>query len=180
MLTTNNYVKALDVAFYGQRLYVVGPKAKDFLGEKILHILCNRSMTPRFLQHSISVTNVRIALLSHGFSDWRFEQQIRDSIQLEGRLVEIRPDGLVEGKEGPVFIEVDLGNVSLPSFSRKVLAFEQYLRSGRLGQNVKVLIVTTGKLRKRHLETCVTRKSARAFVIETFDAIGCESPGGWS
>ncbi len=184
-LVKERSLRVITTPFHSQRLYAAGEKAHEVVGEKIARILGNRSSSPRFLQHSLAVTNVRIALLKRGWSDWRFEQQIRDSVMMDGKTYEIRADGLVASPVGLVFIEADLGHVSRRNFSRKVEAFDQYAKSGRHKQvfkmeSLRVLVITTGHLRKTHLKDFTKNSNSFTSSFMTFNDLGVDVPGGWS
>lgn len=184
-LLRERFLKALDTPYHSQRLYIAGENASGVVGERIAHMLSARTPSPRFLQHSLAVTNVRAALLKRGWTDWRFEQQIRDSVAVRDKIYEIRADGLINSPSGPIFIEADLGHVSRLNFGRKVEGYEKYASTGRhavafRGEVVRVLVVTTGQLRLAHLKESCKNSSYVSFKFMTFEELGASMPGGWS
>ena len=72
-LVTAGYARVLATPFSGQHLYQGGRNAHEIVGERIAALLRSRSPSPRFLQHALAVTEIRIVLLASGFSGWRFE-----------------------------------------------------------------------------------------------------------
>ncbi len=184
-LVAERFLKVLDTSYHSQRLYVAGDKAPSVVGERIRAILAVRAPSPRFLQHALAVSNVRISLLERGWLDWRFEQQIRDSIAISDKIYEIRADGLITMSLGPVFIEADLGHVSRRNFAQKVNGYEMYAKSGRSRETFKmdllrVLVVTTGTLRMAHLKDVCKHSASVSFKFTTFDDLRATMPGGWS
>ncbi len=179
------FLKVLDTPYHSQHLYIAGVRAHEVVGERIHALLVVRPPSPRYLQHALAVTNVRIALVKRGWTDWRFEQQIRDSVHIGDKIYEIRADGLIVGKYGPVFIEADMGHVSRRNFARKTDGYERYAKSGRHKEifkmeDLKVLVVTTGSLRLIHLSEQCKRTTHVSFRFITFEDLGATMPGGWS
>lgn len=182
-LKTSGLVTTLTTPFFGQRLSVAGSKAKEVVGEKIARLLAFRQPTPRFLQHSLAVTEVRVALLKQGGTGWRFEPQLKHAFAYKGALHEVRPDGLIclEGEQ--VLLEVDLGHVSARKFREKLLTYKRYWDSGSFratygNQPLRVLTLSTTPLRCHHLAALAT--STESFRFATFESIGVSAPGGWS
>lgn len=178
-------VSVLKTPYFGQQLYVAGPRASDIVGERIGPILAARQVTPRFVQHALSTTNVRLHLLRHGASAWRFEQQIRSSFKLAGREIQIRPDGMALGPDGIQLVEVDLGHVNPAKFREKLLAYEAFLCSGCFkniwnAEGFSVLTVTSGPLRATRLARLLPKGSPLQFQCESYEELGIEFAGGWS
>ena len=178
-------VRRIETPFFGQALYSVGPKAKEVLGERIGPIVAGRTGSPRFLKHSISVTDVRIALIDRGGTAWRFEQQLRSSFEYLGRTYEVRPDGMAIGSSGPIALEVDLGHVAPAKFKAKLDAFDAFVRSGEAlrqwrHESFKLLTITTGPLRASRLKRLVSRDCPYEFACMTFDQLGLPKVGSWS
>lgn len=112
LLRKAGWVRVLETPFFQQHLYSVTAKAVPLLGEQVGRLAARRAGSPRFLQHALSVTNVRLALARRGAETWRFEQQLRTSFSVAHRSYEVRPDGaaVVGGKL--ILAEVDLGHVA--------------------------------------------------------------------
>lgn len=183
-LQDSGVVSVLTTPFFTQRLYTVGAAAVEVLGERIARLLTFRTPSPRYLQHAIATTEVRLALTSEGGTDWRFEPQLRHAFSWAGRTHEVRPDGylLVDGRV--TVLEVDLGNVSHTKFGQKLRAFDSYLRSGAFSSaygasTFDVLTLTTGSLRCSRLKSLAPRSEV-CFQFHTFDELGIAIPGGWS
>lgn len=97
-----------------------------------------------FLEHTLRITDVRIAALrsieAYGgtWRFWLYEAQCFHSYQLAAHLPAqvIKPDAFVRIDELPKsarsdwFVEVDMGTVSVARFQRKLEAYKQYLESG--------------------------------------------------
>ena len=184
-LCESGLLRQLTVPLEQQRLYVAGAKAVMVVGERIGILIENRSSTPRFLQHALMTTDVRIALLNGGGEGWRYEQQVRDSYFWAGRTREFRPDGLVTSSFCVQFVEVDLGHVSRPKFARKVREYASYVASGRFlavyGEKDKsLLVVTTGSLRRAHLSNVASGADIIPHRFMTYDELGIACRGGWS
>lgn len=180
-----DFVRRIETPFFAQSLYMAGPRAGQVTGEKIAQLLKDRAESPRFLQHALTVTNLRLALLAKGADDWRFEQQLRRTFTHQGRTFEVRPDGLVLTAKGPLAIEVDLGHASLPKLTQKLAAFDLFLRSGECEAQwgfiqFNLLISTTGPLRCRHIERLIPKGIAQRCAVQTLTDLGAELVGGWS
>lgn len=176
-------VRRLETPFFAQGLYVAGKDAPDVVGAQIARLLKFRSPSPRCIQHSLSVTNVRLALLRKAPGDWRFEQQLWRTLEGPPRR-EVRPDGLFLGRSA-VFVEVDLGHVALPKFREKLLGFRALAHSGRCRslygfEDFRVLVVTTGSLRSRHLRKQLPPDPGFELLVQTFEDLGAAPTAGWS
>lgn len=184
-LVTAGYAKVLVTPFSGQNLYQAGCKAREIVGDRIAALLRSRSPSPRFLQHALAVTNIRIALLASGFSGWRFEPQLRHGFTYGGRHMEVRPDGMASQGDEVRFIEADLGHVSEQPYAKKLRAYEVYVASGAFEQSfgqrsLVVQTVTTGSLRKSHLAKRTPGNTLVRFEFQTFSDLGLKTPGDWS
>ncbi len=103
-------LRRIDTPFFTQSLYAVSKRSCELLGQRLGAIVAGRGDSPRFLQHALLTTEVRIKLLSRRASSWRFEQQIRTVFSLNGQPLEVRPDGLALFPDRPATaVEVDLG-----------------------------------------------------------------------
>jgi hypothetical protein len=176
-------VKRYETPYYAQSLYIPGPKARDVSGERIARLLDGRSGTPRFLQHALSVTNVRIALERRAGGQWRYEQQLRRSCE-EGSHFEVRPDGLFLTLS-PIFVEVDLGHVAPTKFAEKLKSYAKLADSGHCESlygfsSFRLLTVTTGTLRARHLRRLLPREAGFDFLVQTFEEVGAAPIFSWS
>jgi len=178
-LSAIGMVRKLETPFFLQSLYMAGRTASEVVGEKIGPLLERRTSSPRFIQHALSVTNVRLALLKRGAVGWRFEQQLWSTLS-SGH--EVRPDGLVSLKGVPTFIEVDLGHVTPSKFAAKLRAYE-LLMSGEVArlygfETFRLLTVTTGPKRAATLSRL--RSSSVEHAVETFEILGIARVGAWS
>lgn len=177
-------VRHLDTPFFSQRLYAAGCKAGDVVGGRIANLISSRSPSPRFLQHALATTNVRIALMRKSPEGlWRFEQQLWR--KLSGSTpTEIRPDGLFLAKH-PIFVEVDMGHVAPAKFKEKLLGYRALAHSGQCRSlygfdSFNLLVVTTGSLRSRRLHHLLPANPGFAFLAQTFSEVGAPSISTWS
>ncbi len=178
-------VKRIETPFFGQSLFAVGPSAAEIVGARIASILDARAGSPRHLQHSLSVTNVRLELVARGAMGWRFEQQLRANFEWAGQRFEIRPDGLASMPDLLIAVEVDLGHVAPQKFKEKLHGFDAFVASGEALRQWKrdsfhLLTVTTGKRRLKSLQrlTPASPRFEPSFV--TFDQLGIPMVGSWS
>ena len=114
----------------------------------------------------MAITRVRIALQTFE-TTWKFEQELWRNV--DGH--QVRPDGLLLAR-CPVFIEVDLGNVSLPKFREKLLAYRALAHSEQCSRlygfpSFNLLTVTTGSLRSRHLTSQLPANAGFGFIAQT-------------
>ncbi len=184
-LRANRLVSISDTPFFNQYLYLAGKKASEIVGNRVARMMMSRAPTPRFVQHALAVTEVRIALQAHGYTDWRFEAQLTHSFLWGGKQWVIRPDGMVRTEGMPVLLEVDMGHVDPGKFAHKLKGYQAFLESGELfrtwtERQLSVLTITTGTLRRRRLEQRVPRGCDLHFQFDTFDNLGIAIAGGWS
>lgn len=176
-------LRAIDTPFFGQALHAVLPKAADYVGHRLAPLTAARTGSPRFLQHAICVTNVRIALLAKGASGWRFEQQLRTTFSYGGREFEARPDGMALVGNAPVAVEVDLGHVAPSKFLAKLKSYEAFATSRECrrwgSESFSLLVVTTGKLRAARLSRLLV-PAGFSLRCEPHDKLGVPFPGAWS
>lgn len=179
-------VKRLETPFFAQSLYMASATATDVIGERIAPLLASRSGSPRFLQHALSVTNARICLLRKGASTWRFEQQLRATFGVGGKPIEVRPDGLaVIPEKGLLAVEVDLGHVNPAKFAEKLRAYEAFIATNECEHawgepTFRLLTLTTGSLRAKHLARCLPAGSSLTLDVLTFDQFGVQAASNWS
>lgn len=184
-LKAAGYVRVLETPFFAQSLYVAGRYAPAVVGERIAQLVNGRAESPRFLQHALAVTNVRLYLLHKGATAWLFEVQGHCTFNLGTRSYEVRPDGIAVTSNGLVVVEVDLGHVTPSKFREKLLCFERFMTCGAVKQewdvsDFRVLTVTSGKLRASRLANLVPRQPSFHFRCDTFEALGISCPGTWS
>ena len=177
-------VRRLDTPFFGQSLYMAGRNAQEISGGRIAQLLDKRTSSPRFVQHALSVTNVRIALIKKGAGEWRFEQQLKMAFTADRRF-EIRPDGLFMATKLPLFIEVDLGHVNPAKFKEKLLAYRSFVHSGNCeaiycSQTFRLLTITTGTARSRNLRQLLPPNPGFEFLVQTFEELGISKVSAWS
>ncbi|MBS1701418.1 MAG: replication-relaxation family protein [Armatimonadetes bacterium] len=182
-LATKKLIRRMDTPFFVQSLYMAGPLAHELLETRVAKLLESRTDSPRFVRHALAVTNARIALTQKG-GEWRFEQQLWRT--LPGKTSQtLRPDGLVITSTIPIFIEVDMGNVSIPKFKEKLsgyaaLAHPEICQSLYGFSEFRLLTVTTGTLRSRNLRSVMPQRSGFAMLCQTFEEIGASLIPNWS
>jgi len=184
MLRGESLVSVLTTPFFSQQLYQLGVRAPLVVGEKITRLIGYRKNSPAFLQHSLAVTEVRIALLEAGGKGWLFEPQLWQAFAWGGQRFEVRPDAFLISPSGPTFLEVDLGHVATEKFRQKLLAYRAFQESGLFleifaHQSFETLTVTTSETRAAHLRNLASAISPGVYVT-TFKAYGVRTPGGWS
>lgn len=178
-------VRALDTPFFAQGLYAATPKASGLVGERLAPLAASRTGSPRFLQHALCVTNVRVAMLGRGATGWRFEQQLRAAFRSGGKDLEVRPDGMAVDAGRLVAVEADLGHVAPAKFREKLRAYEAFALSGECcrawGQDAfTLLVVTTGPLRAARLARLLPAPRGFRLACRPHDALGIGFPGAWS
>lgn len=183
-LSSLSLIKRLETPFFGQSLYAVGRKGSNVVGVRISAIIEKRLASPRFVQHALNVTNVRIALKKRGASEWRFEQQASLSFKYD-QTYEIRPDGVVLTDKLPILIETDLGHVTPSKFLAKLKAYRAFVQSGTCQKvykcpSFRLLTVTTGPDRSRHLSSLLPPDPGFEYLVQTFDELGIPRVTGWS
>lgn len=182
-LTALGCIKRLETPFYAQSLYAVDRKASALVGENIAPLLAHRADSPRFIQHALNVTNVRIHLKSKGLDAWRFEQQLWRTLPGK-RGAEIRPDGMVLKGTEPMFIEIDLGTVAASKMKQKLAAYNQlalaHVSALYGADSMRLLVVTTNSTRAANLRRLLPEKSAFPCLIQTFDQLGVPYVQSWS
>lgn len=165
-------VDRLATPFFGQSLYIATRRSVEIVGDKISPLLGSRAGSPRFVQHALTVTDVRIALQVKTGGEWRFEQQLWRKCDR----FEIRPDGLLNASH-PTFIEVDMGHVSAAKFKAKLRAYHALTQSTLCNElygftSFRLLTLTTGQLRARHLRHLMESVGGFDFRVQTVAEIG--------
>lgn len=179
-------LRRLETPFFAQSLYAVSRLAAEVVGGRIAPLIESRAGSPRFLQHALMVTEARIMLLGRGASEWRFEPQLWTSFLVAGKEHQVRSDGLalLPGKGG-LAVEVDLGHVNPEKFAAKLYALNQFVLSGEAGRawqvaTVRLLTLTTGKLRAKRLLSLTPSTCAFEHVCQTFTEVNLQPIGSWS
>jgi len=85
----------------------------------------------------------------------------------------------------PIFVEVDMGHASAPRFKEKLTAYQALADSGRCQSlygfsQFRVLVVTTGPLRSRHLRRLQPSGADFELLVQTFDEVGATPITPWS
>lgn len=176
-------VRRLESPFFGQSLFIATKQSAEVVGERISGLIEGRTSSPRFVQHAMSITNVRIALSQKSKGTWRFEQQLWRTFTGQNRF-EVRPDGLYHASS-PIFIEVDMGHASATRFKEKLTSYQALARSGQCQAlygfpQFRVLTVTTGSLRSRHLLRLLPAEPGFEFLVRTFEEVGAVPINPWS
>ena len=173
----------LEPPFFGQGLYVAGSSASEIVAGRIARLVGGRAPSPRFIQHALSVTNVRLAFGRKGPGEWRFEQQLWR--KLDGpNPMEVRPDGLFMATT-PIFVEADMGHVAPSKFKEKLSSYRILAHSGQCHSlygfaQFRVLTVTTGNLRARHLRRLLPPDPGFDLMVQTFEEVGVAPISAWS
>ncbi len=182
-LSSTALIRRLETPFFAQSLYVPGCRASEIVGSGISNLIDRRSGSPRFVCHALSVTNARIALSQKGVG-WRFEQQLWRTLETPRRF-EIRPDGLILTNSIPIFVEVDLGHVAPAKFKEKLAGYSALTHENRCRDlygfdTFRLLTITTGSLRARHLRTVLPKSPGFDFLCQTFEETGVRPIRQWS
>ena len=166
--------------FGAQAIYSIGKNAVSIVAKDLEMELpevrkqYGRSKTPTLIEHTLAIVDVRLAFLKAAQEDkdieierWlaeilcRHEYDIREPNGKWKKEV-FKPDAFVrmynrrKNEYSNLFIEVDLGHTSSGQFSKKMLAYQQYLKSGLFSEiygsnHFKTIVVTTGKRRLSNL-----------------------------
>jgi hypothetical protein len=176
-------VRRLETPFFCQSLYAATKCAGEVVGPQVARLLKVRAPSPRFVQHALAVTEVRLVLRRLAEGEWRFEQQLWRSLEGSPKR-EIRPDGLYLASHAS-FVEVDLGHVSLSKFREKLLSYRALAHSGACRNlyrfdSFRVLVVTTGPLRSRHLRRQLPPDPGFELLMRTFSDLGAALISSWS
>lgn len=177
------WVRRLSTPFFQQSIYCVTKQAAEVVGERIAPVVRRRSVSPRFLQHALMITESRLALTKTHGGTWFFEQQLWRKLR-NGSGREVRPDGLVLSSVASL-IEVDLGHVSPAKFREKLLAYQELALSGQCSEfygfdGFSLLTLTTGKSRARHLNRLTPNDAGFEHQVLTFADIGVAFSNPWS
>ena len=157
----------------------------------------------QFLEHTLAVNDVRIALERAGqavdghVEDWADEHDLRRRHSQPGEVVYIPgaggkkyraaviPDGYFVlrwyGKKAHFFLEVDLATIANKRWMRKVRAYSTYYRSGKYQakygtRSLHVLTVTTSQKRLANLKATTEQADGGAmFWFTTFDLMNTDN-----
>lgn len=184
-LSVVGVVRRIATPFFAQGLYVTGRSADSIVGERIGQLLRHRSHSPRFLQHALATTEVRMALLKRGADHWYYEQQVQVPFRFAGKDYIVKPDGLMATPSGLVAVEVDLGHVAPSKFRQKLLSYDAFVNSGECKRmwrspSFSLLVVTTGSLRASRLARLCPTNPSFELVARPHDDLAIPFPGGWS
>ncbi len=163
-----------------RHIYAVASGAAPYLDERVASLLRSRSSRPRHLEHSLAALNVRIELARLGADRWLAEPQVRHRYHLtqgaRRQVGDFRPDGLAFFGKIALFVEVDQGQVSLPRLKQKLKTYREYARCGAFASTYgemapRLLIVTTGALRKRHISAILSVAAPVPVAVETHPSL---------
>lgn len=173
-------VKRLSTPFFGQGLYIATKRSAELVGENISPLLKSRFDSPRFVQHALAVTNCRVALTGKSGGEWRFEQQLWRKLDRH----EVRPDGLILASL-PTFVEVDMGHVSAAKFKAKLAGYRAIADSATCQTlygfpSFRLLTITSGPLRARHLRNLLSGDTGFDYRVQTFADLGVAPITAWS
>lgn len=134
--------------------------------------ICRTDTGPQAIEHSLRILDVRVRLLretdsgSVKLKEWLCEPECLHQFEvqspLDGRRSStlVKPDAYFrlecEGCRVDCFLEVDLGNVSLPRYRQKLRRYGRYLVSGAFkdiyhADRFSVVTITIGERRASHL-----------------------------
>lgn len=181
-LCKEGFLRRLETPFLRQSIFVATKRAAALMDGKIARLFGGRLSSPQFLRHCLTVTDVRIALLRRTAGQWRFEQELWRKLPSHG--IEVRPDGLVTAST-PIFVEIDLGHASPKRFKEKLQGYSLLAHSGLCRDlygfdNFRLLTVTTGALRARHLRHLLPQDSGFGHLVQTFEDLGVTLINSWS
>ena len=162
---------------------------------------CRFSGTPTFLEHTLSIVEVRLAFRDacarHPEVDlelWVPEPLCRHEYEISlasglapARKEVFKPDGFLrllrktDGKYLSFFLEADLGHTSARQFAGKVAMHGRYLESGLFGEvygtdSFQTLVVTTGPRRVQNLLSLCREMGSDLFRFTTFAQLEQEGP----
>lgn len=144
-----------------QGLYGLAPSAVEAVANRLgadandVSRWARRSVAPLFLEHTLRLADLRIVFEQEsGLVKWLPEALCRHeySVKRPGgswRKRIFQPDACAMLDGGRIlFVELDLGNVSLPSFARKVRSYREYLLEGAFQgaygrEDFEVLVLAT-------------------------------------
>jgi len=160
---------------------VPAPLAVEIVGENIAPLLANRAESPRFVQHALMVTNVRLALMARGAKQWVFEQQLWREV--DGHM--LKPDGLAVTSTLPAFVECDMGHVTPSKFKEKLNTYRALAHGGRCAtcygfSEFRLIVATTGTRRAARLRSLIPADAGFECLVQTFAELGIPVVGGWS
>lgn len=181
-LCKEGFLRRLQTPFLQQSIYIATQRAAELMDGKIARLVSGRLGSPQFLRHCLSVTNTRIALIRRTAGEWRFEQELWRKLPSQG--IEVRPDGLVTAST-PIFVEVDLGHAAPSRFKEKLQGYAFLAHSGLCRElygfeYFRLLTVTTGALRARHLRNLLPHDSGFEHIVQTFEECGVTPIPSWS
>jgi hypothetical protein len=154
-----------------QSVYFATKRAGLFIEPRVAELLLGRKNTPRFIEHSLAVADVRIALESLGALSWFHECQVRHRYSLGNRKTEeFRPDALTCFGRDYLFVEVDRGHTSRGKLIEKFKAYDRYASLGLFQQtydqpSFRLLVVTTGQARCRSIHTLGSMAKTTVHVV---------------
>ena len=186
--------------FGAQAIYSIGKAAIPLIAKTLEMDMAEvtkqyrRSKTPTFIEHTLEIVSLMLAFREVAVQDpkikmerWVPEMLCRHEYQIQqgsSRWVKeiFKPDGFVRlvtksgGQLWNYFIEVDLGHTSSCQFRGKLIAYEQYLKSGLFREiygcdSFRTLVVTTSPKRLENLRTLVAAQQSSLFWFTTFAAI---------
>lgn len=158
-----------------QSLYCTTAKAADLLDERVANLVRDRKHTPRFIDHSLMVVDVRVELQRLGGLAWRSEVEVRHRYSYGGRQNEFRPDGLIFVAGNCLFVEADRCNASRQALTESFSSYDRYAASGVFQAvyrqaGFRVLVVTVGKRRALSIHA-LAKKHRVAVSVVTLDEL---------
>ncbi|MBI5706474.1 MAG: replication-relaxation family protein [Armatimonadetes bacterium] len=184
-----------------QSVYAPGKAAAAYLRRSLdlpadeISRHCSATEGPLLVEHALKVLDFRVQLhreADRTLNEWLCESECLHEFQVAAgqsplwATVVMKPDAYfrlqVEQGQRHIFLEVDLGNVSLPRFEQKLDRYRTYAECGAFSEvfgevHFSVLTVTVGERRLSHLADLPSR-SFNHFVttwqrIEEQGILGC-------
>lgn len=184
-----------------QSVYAPGKAAASYLRRSLdlpadeISRHCSATEGPLLVEHALRVLDFRVRLhreADRGLQEWLCEPECLHEFQVAvgqsgfWTTVVMKPDAYfrIEVDQGQrhVFLEIDLGNVSLPRFEQKLDRYRKYAECRAFSEvfgegHFSVLTVTVGERRLSHLADLPSR-SFNHFVttwqrIEKQGILGC-------
>ncbi|HEY3413898.1 MAG TPA: replication-relaxation family protein [Armatimonadota bacterium] len=191
-------------AYVGQAIYSIAAAAVPIVARRLqweegsVRELTRKSPTPTFWEHTLGIVDFYLAARRSVAAQsqvrigrWlpevlcRHEYDVRVGGGAWRREV-FKPDAYISlqreanGQSFPFFLEIDLGHTSARQFGSKATGYERYLDGGLFlelygAASFRVLIVTTGEGRLRHLLQ-VVKGSGVPFLATTLSAVAADGP----
>ena len=211
-LYQHRYLNRLFTAVFfgrGRTIYCLDKRGAELLAEEptiskadLRWNRKNHQVTSQFMEHSLAVNDVRIALelscreLACQITEWIDEHDLKKAhtrdqelVHVEGargikQRVAVVPDGYfvlqAGNRRAHVFLEVDRATITNKRWMQRVRAYDAYYRSGRYEtryqtRSLRVLTVTTGEERLANLKKATEKAGGgMMYRFTTFNRVTAE------